>query len=407
MANLTEIFLNSARRSLAWFRKAPIMDGGGRWGVGERLVLTRGNDALAKIHERFPETTSHPDGVECLEQRRSDCNFEAALLFYLAGEWLDSPPDRQTARDLLDYLYCRSGLLNRMDNGLLYGGWAWNNTRHDGLTLWMDDNGWVCAIQFLLARLAPELDRRYQMRHWATVLAAELRKAYERSFQPEAAGEMNDPEHLFNGRLELPHWAVPLQCALALYWETLPAGGEADAVRTDIRQYLEYILPKVKTTNSSELGYLMILGGTLLWSGEFAAAGEELASAVTAELSRRIDANPYGILPAEHFEAPPGPHLADLIYTINFAFAGIALAAAKEGRFLGIAQKLGRFLAEVQDDGAEIPTLEGCWRGMYDCQAKHYGGGNLYEGGANSIYSGWTNAPIAIGMLLLGRRLGE
>ncbi|MBR4125154.1 MAG: hypothetical protein IKR13_03035 [Victivallales bacterium] len=158
MSEPSEIFLNSARRNLAWFRESPIMDGGGRWGVGERLVLMHGNDAMAKIHERFPETTSHPNGLECLEQRRSDCNFETALLFFLASEWLDSPVDRQTARDLLDYLYFRSGLLNRMDNGLLYGGWAWNHTRHDGLTLWMDDNGWVCAIQFLLARLSSELD---------------------------------------------------------------------------------------------------------------------------------------------------------------------------------------------------------------------------------------------------------
>ena len=143
MANLSKIFLNSARRSLAWFRESPIMDGGGHWGVGERLVLTHGNDAMAKIHERFPETTSHPDGLECLEQRRSDCNFETALLFYLAGEWLDSPADRQTARDLLDYLYFRSGLLNRMDNGLLYGGWALNGTAfteatmRPGIRLWI------------------------------------------------------------------------------------------------------------------------------------------------------------------------------------------------------------------------------------------------------------------------------
>ncbi|MBR4125439.1 MAG: hypothetical protein IKR13_04480, partial [Victivallales bacterium] len=211
--------------------------------------------------------------------------------------------------------------------------------------------------------------------------------------------------HLFNGRLELPHWAVPLLCALALYLETLPAGEEAFAVQTDLHRYLDYIFPKVKSTNSSELGYLMILGATLMWSKEFADSGKKLSSAVMAELALRIDANPYGILPAEHFEAPPGPHLADLIYTINFAFVGMVLASAKDARFLDLAQKLGRFLVEIQDNGAEVPALAGCWRGMYDCQAKHYGGGNLYEGGANSIYSGWTNAPIAIGMLLLGKLL--
>jgi hypothetical protein len=32
---------------------------------------------------------------------------------------------------------------------------------------------------------------------------------------------------------------------------------------------------------------------------------------------------------------------------------------------------------------------------MYDLKARAWGGGDCYEGGANSIYTGWTNAPIA------------
>lgn len=31
--------------------------------------------------------------------------------------------------------------------------------------------------------------------------------------------------------------------------------------------------------------------------------------------------------------------------------------------------------------------------------AAKWGGGDLFEGGANSIYTGWTNAPIALTML--------
>ena len=36
-----------------------------------------------------------------------------------------------------------------------------------------------------------------------------------------------------------------------------------------------------------------------------------------------------------------------------------------------------------------------------------YAGGNRYEGGAGSIYSGWTNAPIALAMLLTGKLSSE
>lgn len=43
---------------------------------------------------------------------------------------------------------------------------------------------------------------------------------------------------------------------------------------------------------------------------------------------------------------------------------------------------------------------------MYDLQARSRGGGDPAEGGANSIYTGWTNAPISIGLLLLARKQG-
>ncbi|MBO7742039.1 MAG: hypothetical protein J6S21_05740, partial [Victivallales bacterium] len=66
------------------------------------------------------------------------------------------------------------------------------------------------------------------------------------------------------------------------------------------------------------------------------------------------------------------------------------------------AKKRALFLAEIQDDGSERRELKGCWRGMYDCAMRTWGGGNRYEGGAGSIYSGWTNAPIAIAQLLIG-----
>ena len=33
---------------------------------------------------------------------------------------------------------------------------------------------------------------------------------------------------------------------------------------------------------------------------------------------------------------------------------------------------------------------------MYDMETGSWGGGDCYEGGAGSIYTGWTNAPISI-----------
>jgi hypothetical protein len=50
-------------------------------------------------------------------------------------------------------------------------------------------------------------------------------------------------------------------------------------------------------------------------------------------------------------------------------------------------------MAKTQDK-SDSPIFNGCWRGMYDTKAQGWGGGDCYEGGAGSIYSGWTNAPI-------------
>ncbi len=399
-------FFRSARRNMTWFRTSPIMTGGGTWGVGERLLLTKNNSALKEIHKHFPVVTSYNDGLEVLEQRRSDCNFEAALLFYLAGKYMGSKADEKTAKDLLDFLYFRSGLLNRMDDRSLIGGWTWTHIQRN-FNLWIDDNGWVCVIQLLMAKLDKNLDKTYEMTKWGKLLAADLLRVFSTVFDENNTGEMKDteknPDKVYAGRLELPHWAVPVITSLVLYQDVLAKNSEDyQACQKQIDRYIAWIMPKIDVTNSSELGYLMILAGAMLFFKKHEKAGAALADKVYTSLMSRMEKNPYGYPPAEHYEAPIGEHLVDLIYTVNWVYCGMALASWKNPKYLKTAQKLGKFLASIQDDGKDRAELKGCWRGMYDCQSHSYGGGNCYEGGAGSIYSGWTNAPIAMAMILVG-----
>ena len=99
---------------------------------------------------------------------------------------------------------------------------------------------------------------------------------------------------------------------------------------------------------------------------------------------------------AEHDEAPIAPHLADLIYTQNWATLGLYHAWKLFGdeRYRISFQSSLDFLARIQDRSPD-PIFAGCWRGMYDTQSGQWGGGEQFEGVARSIYSGWTNAPIA------------
>ena len=56
--------------------------------------------------------------------------------------------------------------------------------------------------------------------------------------------------------------------------------------------------------------------------------------------------------------------------------------------------------AKAIQDTDPSPLCNGCWRGMFDLNTRQWGGGNRFEGGAASIYSGWTNAPISVALLL-------
>ena len=37
---------------------------------------------------------------------------------------------------------------------------------------------------------------------------------------------------------------------------------------------------------------------------------------------------------------------------------------------------------------------------MFDMNQNSWGGGDRFEGGAGSIYTGWTNAPVSLAFLL-------
>ena len=117
---------------------------------------------------------------------------------------------------------------------------------------------------------------------------------------------------------------------------------------------------------------------------------------------------PSGHFASEHYEAPSGSHLADLIYTQNWATLGLFHCAQwfRSADYRGAFERSLSFLGTIQD-ASPHPRFGGCWRGLYDTRTGTWSGGDHYEGGQGSIYSGWTNAPIALAFLfaLTGRSL--
>ena len=359
----------------------------GSWGIAERLVIKENNSALAHMQKDFP-THSEVNGKLIIEHRRPDCNFQAALAFALLGKNSGSTEAMTTADNLLNYLYNRSASRNTHVPSYPQGTWRWSDDRWI-VPVWYDDNSWCAFIPLLLSKLVPEFEAKYQLVDGALETTHELYHAL--NLAQDRFGNFKRPEFLplWNGWPNMPHFGSLVCMALgaALHY------GKRPDYELLIKDYYQFIVRNIDQQDISECTYI------LMGASVCASAGcdtLDLAVNVAEHLLRKLD-NPYHNLPSEHgTEAPVGEHLMDLIYTTNWACLGFQMlnSVKPDKRYSDFLQQTAQKLVEIQDES-------GCWHGMFDLKANCYGGGDCYEGGANSIYTGWTNAPICCFLSLL------
>ena len=391
--------VEAVKRNLEWFQHSGVMvPADGSWGVAERLSVAKGA-ALEKMLREFPAWTRTQEGY-VLEHRRADCNFETALLFLYAGECGVLPEARKTGESILDFLYFRSGLLNRYDKRFPVGGWNWSHIRWESV-VFFDDNAWCIFIPLAIAKRYPELDAKYDLTKWALTLADELLPAMHRTFgseNPDVPGTWGDPQFQWRGQFELPHWGSLPTMALSRAYQVRPT----PAWRDEVRRYHDYVAGKLESFTVSEHAYAL-LGAAEAYRTFGERADYELAEHAADRILAKLDPA-TGNIPAEHFEAPKGEHLVDTIYTLNWSFLALQMAAEllDSERIATAKAKQRELLLSIQDR-SDSKFFHGCWRGMFDLKTKSWGGGDCYEGGAGSIYTGWTNAPISLGLLLESR----
>ncbi|MCK5844236.1 MAG: hypothetical protein KAG97_05970 [Victivallales bacterium] len=393
------------KRNLGWFKESGIMvPSDGLWGVAERIAVTADNSSIEKIYASFPAWTEGGDH-SVIEQRRPDCNFETALMFLMAGEIFPNDGDAEVAENILDFLYFRSGLLARTDgDSSPLGAWNWSHIKWNP-SIWFDDNGWNCVIQFLIAKRYPELDAKYDMSGWAMKCAESLFEGFERTFedyQGDELEEMRDPKGVWLGDLQLPHWGALVAMALALAGEKSGDAKFADAAK----RYFEKVWSMREKFIVSEDAYALI-GSAFIANRSGDSFFAEVAAYFADKIAAKMDPE-TGNIPAEHREAPTGAHLADMIYTVNWALLGMSMMKEASDKYKEAYERLLKLTLDIQDKAPE-KCFSGCWRGMYDLKAGEWGGGDCYEGGAGSIYSGWTNAPISwvLECELLSKKFGS
>lgn len=381
----------SLKRTAEWFRQSGVMrPADGSWGIAERVFVTDNNPKLEQVYRSFSAWTEH-DGYSIIEQRRPDCNMEAVLMFLLMNEISHEREDYQTAYNLLDYLYRRSGMLLRTEikDSYAAGIWNWSHIRWTAPAIWYDDNSWVCMIQLMTGARYPELDREFELTLWGRKLAEVLAAAFLHDW-PEADDKKQTNPSGLSGTLPMPHWGGLVCMAVSRAWRSEPK----EIYRKVTEIYIRHLQEKKDSFNNSEICYAVL---TLCMMNKAFHDPEslELAQSYADRLLAQMDPQ-TGNIPAQHWEAPSGEHLADTIYTLNWAVLALQCMASlvQKDSYDSAYRKLLNLLLKIQDASPE-KQFRGCWRGMFDMKAGVWGGGESYEGGAGSIYTGWTNAPIA------------
>ncbi|MHC4874021.1 MAG: hypothetical protein ACYTFY_19400 [Planctomycetota bacterium] len=399
------------QNSINWFLNSGIMSpSDGSWGIAERIIKLEGNEAREKICNVFPARTPLEEGWAVLEHRRPDCICETALLFDLAADYFDNSEYRKIADNLISYLLEKSSLqqLDTLQDEErvkdLTGLWGWANPNFRPFH-WIDDNAWVVILLLKLAQ-----NNRPHLIEPAMTTARGLYlhvKRFMDHVEKYGKDETFDELPVIGLRFN-PHW-------IGLALTSLTIAAEHDKNLDCSREnelYFEKVMegPAAYDTRSikcavnypwciSEYAYLALDGSMILVKTENQSVRKSTWQAFEYLLEYQQE---DGHIAAEHYETPAAPHLSDLIYTQNWStlalYCGTQVFKDKPELQEALTKSL-TFLSKIQDTSPS-PTTRGCWRGLYDTKAKDWGGGDRHEGGAGSIYSGWTNAPIAWTLLL-------
>ncbi len=398
----------AVKKTIDWFLHSGIMrPNDGFWGVAERIADIGSNEAKKKIDQFFPQQTRIDANTVVLEHRRADCTFETALMFDLAAEYFKDNSYREVAENLVTFLLNRSGMRVVDPDSKVWNLWRWSMQNSEaGNKIWTDDNAWVVIFSLVLARRSHGILRETGL-STARALHHQLLPYFD--FIEKNGRDAKYEEATTDGIQLNPHWIGLATLALAFADH---AQGPRNYYNI-VNKYYGTVLdgPQAWDTDSqcktdsgvdwaiSEYAYLTFITPLVakVYGDPRIMETAEKAAHVLLE-----NQQPDGHFTSNHFEAPEGDHFVDLIYTQNWATLGfLHMAELLPGKpeYRAAFEKSARLLIDIQDSESN-PVFKGCWRGMYDCQTGGWGGGNKFEGGHGSIYSGWTNAPISTAFLL-------
>ncbi|GAA3116870.1 hypothetical protein GCM10010530_44100 [Kribbella aluminosa] len=368
------------------------------------ITLLPEEDGSAGIWERL--RIDQDDAV--VRRVRPDCTAETAALLDAAGAVQERPDYGKLAGSMRGWLQC----VQRPDGGFPFYELtpAPNGTADDGATadlMWPNDNGKVLELLCLgdypresTTRLASYLIDNQREDGWFSLDAVDYRgpcfvswpvvglaRYYASSGDERAAAAVT----------KAIGYLRSLQCADGRLKTTYEISGTENwrPVSSETAEALR----------AFALAHRLVGLDT---RAEIAGCREFLTRLTTAEGAiRNCDAASVGA------SEQADPALTDLVYTCGYALHGWldAWRATGERSDLAAAVSLGEFLISIQVDDPSV-AWDGAWRGSYDVDQRTWRGranqsNPIDEGGEFSVYTGWTTATIATGLLRIRNELAR
>lgn len=432
------------RKGVEWYDRAHLLvDSSWKHGWVDRYI----GDGSSPTGPALPDSLKtgdgslgvlegHTSGIDCLGRQqyrywlRYDVQGESAYAFASAGTLLDRPEYLQVAARLLDYAFREFRDGERDDPaspsyGLL--GWA---TTHKHV-YYGDDNarGLLAALGASALLGEDRWDRKI-----AEGIAANFRTTGRSGFRGdriEAAALREQGWEAFHDRDEVnphPHFeAWPWACYLWLYDQTgyRPL---LDRVRKAVDVLMEtypdgwlwtngiqqekarMLLPlawlyRVEPTERRLRQLRFMTDEVLKNQADCGAIREELGAAGKGAFGRTPSNAAYGLTEAPLIFENGNP-VADLLYTTNFAFAGLCEAAAATGdpEYRKALLKMEDFLIRAQVRSGRFKSVDGAWFRAFNFGDWNYWASNADAGwGAWSTLTGWIQSWITGTVSLIER----
>lgn len=416
------------------------------WPFGHRVGFrpgpdTQTGDGSQGVLEGFDAKIFH-DGTQPVRWwRRGDCNGEIAGAVSLAGYSLKDSAYLKTGANIGDWLFFISmiSLGERSDpEHPAYGLSGWNDIPEycgpgtmNGYDVYYGDDNARVILGMMISAAAQNTDR-YDKR-LLNIILGNLRISGKYGFQPNRLDQAplikTGWKHYFNDTniSYSPHYQANIwACYLWAYNQT---GFKLflDRAKTALSMTMDAYPDKWIWTNGIQqerakmllpLAWLVRVDDTpehrswLRRMAEDLVKSQAACGAIREEIGEK---GKGGFPPPESNEAygtsetpliqTNGNGVADMLYTVEFAFLGLHEAASATGDdyYKKAEDRLAEFLCRIQIRSEKHPELDGGWFRAFDFNRWEYWASNGDAGwGAWSIESGWTQSWITT---VLGLRL--